>query len=56
MHLKYFVDLGWIESLIFLGLLEDVTSYDSLKDDQLRSYLDSKAEESKETITLDELD
>lgn len=45
-----------IESLSFLRFLDDVSSYNALKDDLLRTYLDKKDEASKEFFTLDTLD
>lgn len=55
-HLKYCVDLVWMESLIGFEFLEDIISYDFLTDNRLRTYLDSKAKESKDNTTLDRLD
>lgn len=36
-HLNVCVDLEWIESLIDLGFMEDVTSYDVLTEELLRT-------------------
>lgn len=55
-QLKFCLDVVWIESLIDLGFIDDVSSYETLTDDQLWTYLDKKSEESKETVTLDTLD
>lgn len=46
----------WLESVIDLGFIEKVTEYDNLTDDQLRTYLDSNVESSKDVITIDMLD
>eukprot|EP00171_Calliarthron_tuberculosum_P004017 IDg4017t1 len=55
-QVKFCVDAEWIESLIDLGILDNVTSYDELTDDQLQTYFDKKAEESKEVLSLEKLD
>lgn len=55
-NLKFCVDAEWIESLIALDFLDDVTTYEELSDTRLRAYLDDKAVESKEVVTLDVLD
>lgn len=55
-RLKYCVDSEWLESLIELEFIPDVTSYDELQDSHIGSYLDGKAEESKEVMTISVLD
>lgn len=55
-HLKFCVDADWIESLLTLGFIADTSSYEDLTDELLRSYLEKKAEESKEVVTIDTLD
>eukprot|EP00180_Rhodochaete_pulchella_P004327 Plantae.Rhodophyta-Rhodochaete_pulchella.ctg8067.p2 GENE.Plantae.Rhodophyta-Rhodochaete_pulchella.ctg8067~~Plantae.Rhodophyta-Rhodochaete_pulchella.ctg8067.p2 ORF type:complete len:139 (+),score=24.65 Plantae.Rhodophyta-Rhodochaete_pulchella.ctg8067:187-603(+) len=56
LHIKSCEDPEWTESLISLGFLDGVPSYDALTEDELRAYLNSKAEELKETVALDDLD
>lgn len=55
-HLKFLVDADWIEYVIELGFIADVSSYDTLTDEHLRTYLDKQAEESKEVVTIYNLD
>lgn len=55
-HLKFCVDAEWIESLIELGFIDKISSYDDLTDNDLREYLEEKATESKEVLTLERLD
>lgn len=55
-HLKYCVDYEWIESVLDLGFIDGVTSYNDLNDEKLRAYLTEKAKESTEVVTLDVLD
>ena len=54
-NLKYCVDPEYLESAIDLGLIEDVEN-DDLTDIHLRKYLEGKAEESRETVSLEVLD
>lgn len=55
-HLKYCVDGEWLESLLDLNLIEDVSTYEDLEDQVLRRYLETKAEEAKDVVTRDTLD
>eukprot|EP00180_Rhodochaete_pulchella_P004096 Plantae.Rhodophyta-Rhodochaete_pulchella.ctg7553.p1 GENE.Plantae.Rhodophyta-Rhodochaete_pulchella.ctg7553~~Plantae.Rhodophyta-Rhodochaete_pulchella.ctg7553.p1 ORF type:complete len:129 (-),score=19.30 Plantae.Rhodophyta-Rhodochaete_pulchella.ctg7553:832-1218(-) len=55
-QLKFSVDPEWIEPLIDLGFLEGASSYDTLTDYQLRTYLGGKTKESKETVAIDTFD
>lgn len=56
MELKYCVDAQHFTSCIALGLMKDVTSFAALTNKQLRAYLDDKAKESKEAVTMEGLD
>ncbi len=51
-NLKFCVDAEYVTSLIYLGFIEGVQSDEKLSDDVLLTYLKSKAEESKDVITL----
>lgn len=53
--MKYCVDAEWLELLIDLGFIHMVCSHDDLSDDQLKSYLTKKAEETKSVVTIDTL-
>lgn len=46
----------WLESFIALGFIVNVNSVENLTDQTSWAYLDGKAEESKEIITVDALD
>lgn len=52
-HLKFCFDSKWIELLIDLEFLKEVSSYNGLMDDILRKYLEKKSQKSKELVTLD---
>ena len=54
--IKYCVDAEYIESALLLDLIPGATDYKSLTDDVLRKYLEDKARESKETVSLATLD
>ena len=54
--IKYCVDADWLESIVFVGFIENVDSVDTLTNEQLLKYLEKKAEESKETLTAPILD
>lgn len=56
MELKYCVDAQYFTSCIDLGFITGVTSFEDMTDTQLRKYLDDKAEESKDALTLDGLE
>lgn len=51
--LKFCIDGEMVMSLMSLGLFDFVNYYANLSDSELRTYLDNKAEKSKEFITLD---
>lgn len=55
-NLKFCADPEWLELTIALRFIDDVETVKKLTDNQLRKILDSKAEESKEGITLEKLD
>lgn len=55
-NLKFCVDSKWLESLIALNFIDKVSTYYDLSDSQLRSFLEKKAKESKEVVTLNMLD
>jgi transposase InsO family protein len=54
--LKFCVDPEYLESIIALGFIKDVQSYESLTDEILRQFLETKSQESKESVTIDILD
>lgn len=54
--LKFCVDAEWLEATISLSFIDRVTSVDTLIEHRLRSYLASKAIESKQVVTLVKLD
>jgi len=55
-QLKFCVDSEYLSSAIGLGFIKDITKLEDLTDAVLRTYLDKKAETSKETVTLSSLD
>lgn len=55
-NITFCVDPEYLESAIALDLISDVESESELTDTVLRSYLERKAEESKESVNLDALD
>ena len=55
-NLKYCVEQEYLHTAALLGRIPDVSSYDALTDDQLRLFLEQKAKESSDTITLSMLD
>lgn len=55
-ELKFCVDVDFIESSITLGFVENATSYEKLTDEQLRTFLEGRVQESKDVVTLDTLD
>lgn len=46
----------WLKSLTDIGFIPYVTSYDDLSNDEPRTYLTKKAEESMDVVTIDTLD
>lgn len=56
MQLKYYVDAQHFTSCIALDFIDDVTSFGDMTGEQLRAYLNSEEEESKEAVTLEILD
>lgn len=56
MELKYCVDTQHFVSLIELGFVPDVTSFDTMSNQTLRAYLDTISAESKNAVTMDSLD
>lgn len=56
MDLKFCVDVKLLSSAIALGFSKGVEDYDSLTDDQLRTFLDKESEASKAAVNLDSLD
>ena len=55
-NLKFCVDPQLLDSAIALDYIPDVSSYDELADDVLRTYLDSLSQESKDAMNLTVLD
>lgn len=56
MLLKYCVDAQHFISCMALGFIEKVTSFDKMTFEQLRLYLQSEVEESKDFITVEALE
>lgn len=55
--LKLCVDVEYVKSSLLLGLIPDApTDYDDFTDEVLRAFPEKKAQESKETISLNKLD
>ena len=54
--LKFCIDVEYLESSIALGFIPGVDSYETLTDTEVRNFLNSRAVESKEVVTLDKLD
>lgn len=55
-QMKFCVNSKWLESLIVLQFIMDVTSYGILADGQLRKYFESKAKSSNDVESIDMLD
>ena len=55
-NLKFCVDAEWLESTVALGFIEPIDTVEQLTDERFRAYLDSKAEDSKEVVSLSKLD
>lgn len=53
---KYCVNREWSESVIDLRFIPDFTSYASLSNDALRTYLEEKAVASKDVVTSESFD
>lgn len=54
--LVFFANFDFVESSVNRGFVENATSYDKVTEEQVRAFLDIHAEQSKEVITLSELD
>ena len=54
--LKFCVDLEITESALALGFISGFTDYDKLTDDALMIYLEEKAQDSRDSVTLETLD
>ena len=54
--LKYCVDQQYVESLLALGFIPGVETYEDLQDADPRSYLETQARASKQAMTIDKLD
>lgn len=55
-EIKFCVDVDFLGSSIDLGFIDGADSYDTITSDLVRSFLESRAKESKEIITLKKLD
>lgn len=53
--LKFCVDVEFLTSSIALGFIPDADDFNTVTDEQVRDFLDSRATESKETVTLNGL-
>lgn len=53
--LKFFVDLEILESSIVIGLIT-ADSYEEVRNDNVREFLDERYKESKEKFTIDKVD
>lgn len=54
--LKFCVNVEFLESSIALGFITGANDYKSLSDELVRTFLEQRAEESKEVVTLEKLD
>ena len=54
--LKYCIDAQLRKSTIELGFIPDVSYYDDVTDEQLRTYLDQESVDSKAALTMTSLD
>ena len=52
MELKHCVDSQYLHSMIALGFISDVKSYEDLSSERLREFLDNRAIQSKKSITI----
>lgn len=55
-QLKYFLDTKWLRSLIDIGFISELTSYEDLSNEELQTHLVRKAEEAKDVFKFDTLD
>lgn len=55
-HLKFWVNIEFLQSTIALGLIDGATDYKSLSYETPRSYLNTKASDQLEVTTLSSLD
>lgn len=55
-NLKYCVDGEYLEAAIILNRIDGVTSFEALSEEKLKTYLDNKAEESTDIVTLGTID
>ena len=55
-NLAYCLDPDYLDSAVELGFIPNATSMEELTEETLRKFLENKAVESKETITLSSLD
>lgn len=53
---KFCVDSEWLKTVIGLGFIPDVDSYEDLVGDDLHTYLESMAAASRDVMTIDILD
>lgn len=54
--LKFCIDVEFFESFIALGFIETATAYASLRNEQIREFLDGRCEGFKDVVTLEALD
>ena len=54
--IKYCVNTSLLQSIINLGFIGDVTSYDDVTDDQVRDYLEEQCESSQEVVSLEAIE
>lgn len=54
--LKYCRDQDWLESMIELEFIPGAADYETLTDESLRAYMDSKSKESREVATVESIE
>lgn len=55
-QLNYCVKAKWLKLLIDHGFISEVSSHDKLSNNELRTFLAKKAEESKDVVIIEALD
>ena len=54
--IKYCIDEGYLESLLSLGFIEGVSSYDELQEGDLRNFREKQSATSKSSMKIETLD
>lgn len=53
---KYCIDAEWLDSTIDLGVIDDVSHFNELPDDQRKTFLKSKRQEDKNDVISEALE